>query len=223
MAYDLEEQEQLASLKAFWNQYGNLITWLLIVVLGSFAAYNWWNHSQRTQAVEASSLYDELQKAVVAKDNARVQRVASDVQAKYKSSTYAQMSAMSAAKSAFEANDLKAAKAQLQWVVDNGSDEYKSIAKLRLAGVLLDEKAYDDGLKLLGTEFLPQFAGDVADRKGDILVAQNKLADARTAYLAALTAMGKKHPGRQLVEIKLEAIGGTLPEDKTDADKKAAA
>jgi predicted negative regulator of RcsB-dependent stress response len=39
-------------------------------------------------------------------------------------------------------------------------------------------------------------------------VAQNKLPEARTAYQAALDKMDKKHPGRQLVQIKLDAIGG---------------
>ena len=208
MAYDLEEQEQLASLKAFWSQYGNLITWTLIIALGSFAGYRYWTTHKQSQATEASALYDQQLKALTAKDNALVQRIATDVQAKYKGSAYAAMSALAAAKSAFDANDLKAAKASLQWVVDNGNDEYKSIAKLRLAGVLLDEKAYDAGLSLLGTAFLPQFAAAVADRKGDILVAQNKLAEARSAYAAALAAMDKKNPGRQLVELKLDAIGG---------------
>ena len=218
MAYDLEEQEQLADLKAFWNKFGNLITWVLIIALGSYAGWNYWNYHQRTQAAEASAMYDELQKSASANDNARAQKLAADIEAKYAGTAYAQMSALVAAKGAFEANDLKAAKAQLQWVVDHGSDEYKSIAKLRLAGVLLDEKAYDEGMKLLGTEFLPQFSASVADRKGDILVAQNKLAEARTAYIAALAAMGKNNPGRKLVEVKLESIGGTVP-----ADAKAAA
>jgi predicted negative regulator of RcsB-dependent stress response len=119
------------------------------------------------------------------------------------------MAALSTAKGAFEANDLKTAKTQLQWAIEHGTDEYKSIAKLRLAGVLLDEKAYDEGLKLLATDFLPQFKAAVADRKGDILAAQNKLAEARAAYLAALAGMGKNDPGRQLVQVKLESIGGT--------------
>jgi len=61
--------------------------------------------------------------------------------AKFGGTAYAQMSALAAAKSAFEAGDLKNAKAQLQWVVEHGSAEYKEIAKIRLAGVLLDEKA----------------------------------------------------------------------------------
>lgn len=211
MAYDLEEQEQIASLKAFWNKFGNLITWVLIAVLGSYAAYNYWNYRQRTQATEASALYDQLQVAVTAKDDAKIARIVSDVQGKYKDSTYAQMSAMAAAKHAFEKEDLKAAKAHLNWVVQNGNEEYQSIAKLRLAGVLLDEKAYDEGLKLLATPFLPVFAAAVADRKGDILVAQNKMVEARAAYVAALTAMDEKAPARQLVQIKLEAIGGTAP------------
>jgi predicted negative regulator of RcsB-dependent stress response len=214
MAYDLEEQEQLADLKAFWNKYGNVLTWVLIIVLGSYAGYNYWNYYQRGQAADASVLYDELQKSLTAGDNAKVQRIAADIETKFARTAYGPMAALAAAKGAFDASDLKTAKTQLQWAIEHGSDDYKSIAKLRLAGVLLDEKAYDEGLKLLATDFLPQFAGAVADRKGDILVAQNKLAEARAAYVAALAAMEKKNPGRQLVEVKLESIGGTVATPK---------
>jgi predicted negative regulator of RcsB-dependent stress response len=217
MAYDLEEQEQLADLKAFWNKYGNLLTWVLIVALGSYAAYNFWNYHQRSQSSDASVLYDELQKSLGANDNAKVQRIASDIEAKFGGTAYGQMAALGAAKGAFEANDLKTAKAQLQWVIEHGTDEYKSIAKLRLAGVLLDEKAYDEGLKLLATDFVPQFTAAVADRKGDILVAQNKLGEARAAYVAALAAMEKKNPGRQLVQVKLESIGGKVDTPKASS------
>lgn len=217
MAYDLEEQEQIASLKAFWNKFGNLITWVAIIVLGSYAAYNYWNYSQRSSAAEASGLYEEMQKSLAAKDNTKVQRIATDIESKYARSAYAQMSALAAAKSAFDANDMKTAKARLRWVVEHGSDGYQSVARLRLAGVLLDEKAYDEALKTLGGEVLPQFAGAVADRKGDVLVAQNKVAEARTAYQAALGAMAKNDPARQLVQLKLEAIGGTVETPKAAA------
>ena len=214
MAYDLEEQEQLASLKAFWSQYGNLLTWVLIIALGGYAGWNYWNSQKKNQAAEASAMYDELQKALVAKDNAKVQRIAADVETKFGGSAYAGMSALAAAKGAFEANDLKVAKTQLQWAIEHGNEEYKSVARLRLSGVLLDEKAYDEALKALGGEILPQFAGEVADRKGDIFVAQNKLAEAHSAYAAALTAMDKNNPGRQMVQLKLEAIGGSAEAPK---------
>src|SRR5689334_7625579 len=133
MAYDLEEQEQLADLKAFWNKYGNLLSWVLIAALASYAGYNFWNSHKRTQAVEASGLYDQLLAAVEAKDNAKVQRIAGDVEGKFDGTAYAAMSALGAAKAAFDAGDLKAAKAQLQWAVDHGNDEFKAVAKLRLA------------------------------------------------------------------------------------------
>jgi predicted negative regulator of RcsB-dependent stress response len=209
MAYDLEEQEQIDTLKAWWKQYGNLVTWLLIICLTAFAGWTYWNNYQSGQAMQASQLYEELQKAAQAKDNTKVQRAASDLIDKFGRTAYAPMAALSAAKSAFDANDLKAAKARLQWVIDQGSEEYKALAGIRLAGIALDEKAYDDGLKLLAGDFPAEFAGEVADRKGDIYTAQNKIAEARTAYQTALEKTNEKNPGRQLIQLKLEAIGGT--------------
>ena len=217
MAYDLEEQEQIASIQAFWKQWGNLLTWVLIIALGSYAGYQYWNKYQRDQSAEASTLFDQVEEAAVAKDNAKVQRAAADMETRYKRTTYAALGSLVAAKSAFDANDMKTAKARLQFVMANGNDEQQAIAKLRLAGILLDEKAYDEGMKLLATAFPAAFAGAVADRKGDILVAQNKIVEARAAYQAALDAMSKEHPGRQLVQIKFEAIGGTVPAPKAAA------
>jgi len=210
MAYDHEEQEQMASLKAWWNQYGNLLTWALTIVLAGYAAWTGWNYYQRTQSTEAAMLYNELQNAVKAKDSTKIQRAAGDLQARYSRTAYAQMSALVAAKSAVDANDLPRAKVALQWVIDNGANaEYKAIARIRLAGILLDEKAYDAGLALLAAEFPVEFAVDVADRKGDLLVAQDKLAEARTAYQLALDKAQQSNPGRQLIQLKLDALGGT--------------
>lgn len=217
MAYDLEEQEQLASLKAFWAKYGNLLSWVLIIALASYSGYNYWMAHQRGQASEASGLYDQLIVSVQANDNVKVQRMASDIESKYGSTAYAQMAALGAAKTAFEANDTKTAKAQLQWAIEHGNDEYQAIAHVRLAGVLLDEKAYDEALKQVAAVTLPQFASIAADRKGDILSAQNKLAEARAAYQAALAGMTPGDPARQLVQLKLEAIGGTVAADKAPA------
>jgi len=209
MAYDLEEQEQLASIKAWWSKYGNLLTWILIVALAAYGAWSGWNIYQRKQSQQASQLYEELQKAAEAKDSAKVLRAATDMQDKFGGTSYAQMSALVAAKTAFDANDVDNAKKQLQWIIDHGRDaEYKAIAAIRLAGVLLDAKAYDDALKLLGGDFPAQFAGAVADRKGDILVAQDKREDARVAYQLALDKTDPRNPGRQLIQLKLDAIGG---------------
>jgi predicted negative regulator of RcsB-dependent stress response len=209
MAYDLEEQEQIDLIKAWWGKYGNLVTWLLIAVLGTYAGWSVWNNMQQSSVRQAGQLFVQMQDAVTVKDNAKVQRAASDMQEKFGKTIYAEIGALTAAKAAYDANDLKVAKAQLQLVISNGSnEEYKAVAKVRLAGILLDEKSFDDALKLLSGEFPASFDAVVADRKGDILVAQNKIAEARAAYKLALDKTDEKNPGRQLIQVKLDAIGG---------------
>ena len=209
MAFNLEEQEQLATINDWWKKYGNLVTWVVIIALAGYAGWGGWKYYQNSQASQASQLYEELQKAVGAKDNAKVQRAAADMQQKFSGTAYAEMAAMTAAKTAFDANDLNGAKAQLQWVIDHGrQEEFKTIAKIRLAGILLDQNAYDEGLKVLSGDVSPEFASALADRKGDILVAQNKLDEARVAYQFAIDKAVQGNPGRQLIQIKLDAIGG---------------
>ena len=222
MAYDLEEQEQLATMKAWWSRFGNLVTWLLIAGLAVYSGWSAWNYYLRSQSTQAGQLYEEVQKSVAAKDSARVLRAAADMQQKFPRTAYAEMTGLAAAKVAFDANDLKNAKAQLQWVNEHGSDdEYRAVARVRLAGILLDEKAYDDGLKLLAGDAPPAFAGVLADRRGDLLAAQGKTADARSAYQTALTKMDQKNPGRLLIQLKLDALGGaasgTAPVPKAPA------
>lgn len=210
MAYDHQEQEQLATFKAWWQQYGNLISTVLIAVLLAFAGWSGWKYYQRDQAAKAALLYEEIVKAVEAKDADKVARAAADMKEKFSRTAYAQMGSLTAAKVAFDANDLKAAKTHLQWVIENGrTDEFKAIAKIRLAGVLLDQAAYDEGLKVLDSSFPEQFAALVADRRGDLLTAQGKAAEARIAYQLALEKTESRNPARQLIQLKLDALGGT--------------
>jgi predicted negative regulator of RcsB-dependent stress response len=208
MAYDHEEQEQLATLKAWWEKHGNLVTWLVTAALVAYAAWSGWNYWQRTQTAKAAVLYEEVVKAVEANEMDKVARASADLKDKFSGTPYAQMSALVAAKAAFDANDLKSAKSQLQWVADNGkNEEFTAIARIRLAGVLLDEKAYEEGLKALAGDFPEQFAALVADRKGDLLFAMDKIDDARASYKSALDKTEVKNPARQLIQLKLDALG----------------
>lgn len=217
MAYDHEEQEQVELLKAWWKKNGNLITWIAIAGLLAFAGWTAYNTYQQKQALEASAMYDEVQRAASLKDNGKVQASAAAVVEKFPVTSYAAMASMIAAKSAFEAGDLKAAKVQLNWVVEKAkSVELRAIARLRLASIALDEKNFDEGYKQLNGEFPKDFEGDVLDHKADLLVAQDKINDARVAYKSALDKMAEKHAGRQLVQIKLDALGGPL-ESTSDA------
>ncbi|AAU47556.1 tetratricopeptide repeat protein [Burkholderia pseudomallei] len=205
-----DEQESIESLKAWWARWGNLTTWVAIAVLAAAAAWNGWNYWQRRQATQAAVLYEQAQQAVRSNDKAKISRVASDMEDKFGGTAYAQMTALEAAKALYGAGDAAGAKAQLQWAADHAKDdEYKQIAKLRLASLLLDEKAYDAGLALLSGTPSDAFKGAVADRRGDLLAAQGKSDDAKAAYKLALDALPKDDASaRQLVQFKLDALGG---------------
>ena len=204
---DLQEQEQLDDIKAFWKQYGNLITWLITACLLAFAGWNGWGWYQRDQAVKASAMFDELDRAAVAGDADKAGRVFADLKERYGRTSFAQQGGLMAARVQFDKGQPDAAKASLGWVADNASeDEYRSVARLRLAGVLLDAKQYDAALKALDASTTAQFAALVADRRGDVLLAQGKPAEATTAYQAAYKAMGDKLEYRRLIEAKLTAL-----------------
>ena len=173
---DLEEQEQLDELKHFWNTYGNLITWALIAVFGTIAAWNGWQYWQRTQAAQASVMFDEVDRAAAAGDVARLERSFTDMKDKFGGTTYAQQAGLLAAK-AFQAQGrADAAKAALSWVAEKSADPgYSAVARLRLAGVLVDGKAYDEALKQLTAEFPAEFQPLAADRRGDVSVEEGAL------------------------------------------------
>ncbi|MDW3680728.1 tetratricopeptide repeat protein [Cupriavidus sp. CV2] len=208
MAYDLEEQEQLESLKAWWRQYGNTVTWALIAGLLAFAAWSGWNYWQRKQAGEAALLYEQVVKAAESRDVERVKRAAGDLEQKFGKTAYGPMTALVSAKVLYDAGDLAATKAQLQWAIDHGDGEYAHLARVRLAGVLLDEKAYDQGLALLKDEPPAPFVALYADRRGDLLAAQDKRAEARSAYQKALDKLSANDAAmRQIIQFKLDALG----------------
>ena len=205
---DLEEQEQLDEIKHFWKQYGNLITWTLIAVFGALAAWNGWQYWQRTQATQAAVMYDEVERAAQTGDTARVERAFSDMKDKFGGTTYAQQAGLLAAKVMVDKGNTDAAKAALVWVADKASDEgYQATARLRLAGLLAEAKAYDEALKQLGAEFPKEFEPLVADRRGDIYNLQGKKAEAKAEYAKAYKAMEERSEYRRLLEVKLSALG----------------
>jgi len=205
---DLEEQEQLDQLKHFWKQYGNAISWALIVILGAFASWNFYQYWQRSQAAQAAAMFDEVERVVKSADAAKIDRVFGDIKSKFGSTTYAQQAGLLVAKQYYGAGNTQGAKSALTWVAENASDPgYQALAKLRLASVLMESKAYDEALKQLGGSYPANFEALVADRKGDILMLQGKKADALVEYRKAYKSFDEGAEYRRLVEVKLNSLG----------------
>jgi len=210
MPYDLEEQEQLAALKGWWKDNGT--TLLVALAVAALAAAGWqgWRIWQANQAARAGALYDSLAKAIVANDPKELRDATGSLAEGFPRSTYASMGALAAARFFFDRGDLKGARAQLQWVVEHApTDELRDIARLRLAAVMLDDKAYDEALALLGTKHSAALEGQYAALKGDVLVAKNQPADAKAAYRLALEKTAPREVAfRASVQLRLDALGG---------------
>lgn len=205
---DLEEQEQLDQLKHLWKQYGNLITWALIAVMGAYAAWNGYQYWQRNQASQAAAMFDEVERMAGSGDISKVERAFGDMKDRYGGTTYAQQSGLLVAKLYYEAGKVDAAKAALDWVANKASDEaYQAIARLRLAGILAEAKSFPEAMTQLGGTFPAEFGPLVADRKGDILALQGKTAEAKAEYEKAYKGLDARTEYRRLVEIKLNALG----------------
>ena len=210
-AYDLDEQEKLGDLKAWWARFGNYVTGALTVVALIIAANQGWKWYTAKQAAEASTLYFALSDAAGKNEVAKVKDAAAQLMEKFAGTGYAPRGALLAAKTAFDAGDLTSAKTQLEWVVANSKeDELKAIARLRLAAVLLDQKQYDAALATLDGKHSDAFAGLFLDMKGDIYNLQGKAVDAKTAYEAALPKLDAKGAQKQYTQLKLDAVSAGI-------------
>jgi predicted negative regulator of RcsB-dependent stress response len=205
---DLEEQEQLDQLKHFWKQYGNLITWTLILVLGAVASWNGFQLWQQSQSRQASAMFDEVEKVVKAADPQKAERAFSDMKERFPSTMYTQQAGLLVSKLVYEAGKPEVTKAILNWLVEHGSDKgYVSVARLRLASVLADAKSFEAALKTLDTGISEEFSGLASDRRGDIYILMGKKSEAKLEYQKAFRAFDEQSEYRRLVSVKLSALG----------------
>lgn len=217
--YDLEEQEKLEDLKAWWKQWGGMITvgvtLACVVIIGVQGWRLWTQH----QAEQAATLYSAVSAAMRSNDLPKAKDATAQLTDQYGRTAYAPAAALMLAKMLWDSGDKAAAKAQLIWVIDkSGEDELKEIARYRLAEIALDAKAYDEALRTLDAKHDEPFAGLYADLRGDVLAAAGRASEARTSYQTAIAKLDPKSPYRNFVQVKLDALGGPT----TDAAPGAA-
>ena len=206
--FNREEEEKIEGVKAWWSRYGTLITILLATLAATTGGTQVWKYYQQQQAQQAADLYALLKQVQTTQNVERISDAAHLLTEGYSSSGYAPRAALIAAKASVEAGDMPRAKAQLQWILDNAKEpEIKDLARLRLAGILLDEENYSEALRLLNTQHIDSFSGLYADLKGDVLLASGKTEEARLSYQAAIDKLNKNNNYFNIVQMKLDALG----------------
>ncbi|MBS3934945.1 MAG: tetratricopeptide repeat protein [Sulfuritalea sp.] len=214
--YDLEEQEKIEELKTWWKMHGTLVTAavaaLAVAVVG-WQAWQWW---QRSQTGQASQLYSHLQQALEQQDTKRVRLLAGELIDRFPATGHAAMAALLSGRVLLESGDPKSAAAQFGWAARHAKDAgTRDLARLRQALVLVDEKSYDEALKLLAVPPAPTFAARYQELRGDILAAQGKGDEARAAYDEAIKALEASRqaeglppgPYLEILQAKRDAAG----------------
>jgi predicted negative regulator of RcsB-dependent stress response len=210
--YDLEEQEQLDQLKAWWKRWGALTLAILAIVIAAGAGWRYWQFKQETQRMESAAIYSKLTQTLKDSDMKTAREVGAALIDQYPQTPYATRAALLLGKLNAGEKDGKSAEAQFNWVIANTKEAaLKDLARLRLAGVLLDEKKYDEALRQLDSAHSDAYGFRFDDLKGDVFVAQNKPVDARKAYQAAVSKMDADNPYSKVVDLKLDSLGGPLP------------
>jgi predicted negative regulator of RcsB-dependent stress response len=207
-SYDFEEQERIAELKAWWEDNRMYVLGAVAGLIVAFAGYRGWQYWQARQAEDAAAMFTPVAEAAKGKDVKRVSDLAQALEDKHSSSFYSSQAGLVAAKAAFDAGDYATAQKHLEWVMEHGVQEHRGVARLRLAGVMLEQRKYDEALKLLDQNKDAAFNPLVADMRGDVMLAQGRLDEARSAYKLAIEKADPRSPVRSIAETKLNALGG---------------
>jgi predicted negative regulator of RcsB-dependent stress response len=206
--YNLEEREKIDGITAWWNKYGTAITILLTAFLVTVGGMQAWKYYQQQQAQQAADLYALLQQVKASDDATKINDAAQLLTEGFPSSGYAPRAAFIAAQADVEAGNNKRAMQNLQWIIDHAKESaLHDLARLRIAGILLDEKRYDEALKTLSAKHGETFVGLYLDRKGDVLVGSEKISEARLSYQAAIDKLSKNNNYYNIVQMKLDALG----------------
>lgn len=207
-SYDFEEQERIAELKGWWEDNRLYVIGAVVLAVAAYGGWLGWRWWSARQAEEAAAMYKPVAEAAKGKDVKKIAAAAQPLISSHPDSFYASESALLAAKAAFDSGNLEEARKQLEWALAHGVAEHRGVARVRLASVLMEQKKYDEALKVLDGNSDPAFAAAVADVRGDVMLAQGRIDEARAAFKLAAEKAEPRNPVKNIAETKLNALGG---------------
>ncbi|NEN75219.1 tetratricopeptide repeat protein [Pelistega sp. NLN82] len=213
MAFDLEEQEKIDQVKAWWNRFGGLVTGILIVILLCIAGYYAWQWYQNSKANQALGYYDIVYASTSKanpddNDKLRIQEALAVLQKDYVGTAYPARASLVASKYFIQQNDLAAAQQAVQWIIDESKEtEILPVARLQLSAILMDQEKFDEAFAQVSKP-TEHFVAAFLDRQGDILLAKGDKAGAVKAWKEALNDKDIDQNFVRLIQMKLNVLGG---------------
>ena len=204
----LSDKEQVERLRQWWRENG----WFLIggVAIGLLGLYGYRQYFefQDRQAETAAAMYASVKDAADDSDTSAAESAFAQLRSEYPDHAYTHQAALLLASAEIVTAPDSAAE-KLRFTMEQSDDpELAMIARLRLARVLAYREQYQEALALLNVPEPGQFAGRIAEIKGDIHVALGETDAARTAYLEALVSPGAELLDRSFLQMKLTDLPG---------------
>ena len=218
MSEHYSDEEQLAVLKRFWDEYGKSLVAGIVIAVVSVFGYKAWQKSQVESAQQGAVLYQQVldimvydsEEALTEEQISTLDHVVSTLKQEYDDTPYAGYAALFSARQSVEAGDLAAAKDMLQWVVDQKAGrDIDVVARIRLARVLLASEGDNAAAALKVLEGIKKTGGynaSVEAVRGDVLLALGRNDEARTAYQATLDEARVNGEQRPVVQMKLDNL-----------------
>ncbi|WP_438862731.1 YfgM family protein [Neptunicella sp.] len=195
------EEQQVEAIKRFWKENGTAIILGAVIGLGGLWGWRHYNEQQIAEREAASSQYEQLMGELESGDKGFTQ--AAEFIKQNPDNSYALLTALQLAKKAVDSKDYAEAEKQLQWATGHAENAaIKGTVQIRLARVQLQLEKFDDALATLAGIELPAFAATADEVKGDVLVKQGKIDQARAAYSQSL----ELNANNPLLQLKLDNL-----------------
>ena len=215
-----QDQEQIDQIKQFLARYGSWVSGVLLAIALAFAGYQGWRWWSSEQSMQAANLYAEFSRAEKSSNSNQMILAYNDLRLRYPKTIFMEQAALSIASIQLTKGQSQTAITVLTWLAQSGSQaEYRSIATLRLSGILMTDKRFEEAIEALHKARGNGFDALIDDRLGDIYVMQKKSSDALTAYQSAWKGLEDNVAYRRLIEAKLISLGDDPHESSKPAGK----
>lgn len=205
--YDTD-QEQIEALQKWWSKNGNWVIGGFIIFIAAYVGVQLYQNSTENHRLEASAIYEQLTESLAGdvQDTEKQQQLIDELKNDYSDIGYGVMAGLLEAKISVEAGDLQAALTELDWALDNADDTLTPVILYRKALVLYGLNELDDALSALNAIEGEGHQAVSFELKGDILLEQGKVEDARAAYQTASDLAAEQSINNPYLKIKLDDL-----------------
>ena len=213
----LSEREQAEQLRQWVRENWIWMVAGIVLVLGGFFGYRWWESRVATRSLEAGQRFAAMLDAIGAGKKDDGVRIAGEVTGQYADTPYADQAELVLARLDVDAGNFAGAESRLAKVAAASKDpELRVVARLRVARVQLAQGRYDEALATLDAVAAPAADPRVLDLRGDVKLAQGEKAAALDFWRKADAAV-KADPGNgaqvdmELLALKIDELSAAGP------------